>query len=246
MSQYYELRKNQMMVKNKDPIIIQSMFSKIAKNYDFTNGILSFQLHKYWNRKLTRSINASGTLLDICSGTGEIAYRWLDEQKNPKKAIFLDFCEEMLEGAKAKRLPHLIKGHQLQFIQADATFLPIGTEAVDAVSIAYGIRNVQKPEACFNEAFRVLKPEGTLSILELTEPKSRILRFFHNIYLQNFLPLLGGLLTKEKDAYAYLAKSVQTFTKPDELKLSLLNAGFKTVTLHSLTGGIATLIEAKK
>ncbi len=246
MSQYYELRKNQMMIKNKDPEVIQSMFGKIAKHYDFTNGVLSFQLHKYWNRKLTRSIQADDILLDICSGTGEIAYRWLDEQKAPKKAIFIDFSEEMLEGQNATRLPHLIKGHQLQFIQADATFLPIGTESVDAVSIAYGIRNVQKPEACFKEAFRVLKANGSLSILELTAPKNRLLRFFHNIYLQKFLPLLGGILTKEKDAYAYLAKSVQTFTKPDELKALLLNSGFRKVTIRPLTGGIATLIEAQK
>lgn len=231
---------------NKDPEIIQTMFGKIAKQYDFTNSILSFQLHKLWNRQLTRSLKAENILLDICSGTGEIAYNWLGEQKTPKSAIFLDFCEEMLEGAKAKRLPHLIKGHHLQFIQADATKLPIDNQSVDAVSVAYGIRNVQQPEKCFKEVFRVLRKEGTFSILELTEPNNRILRFFHNIYLTKFLPLAGGFLTKEKEAYAYLAKSVQTFSKPEELKKLLLETGFKTVQIRSLTGGIATLIEAKK
>jgi demethylmenaquinone methyltransferase/2-methoxy-6-polyprenyl-1,4-benzoquinol methylase len=231
---------------SKNPETIQSMFGKIAKHYDFTNGILSFQLHKLWNRKLTHSIQAKETLLDICSGTGEIAYRWLEDQKTPKTAIFLDFCEQMLEGAKAKRLPHMIKGHQLRFIQADATALPIANESVDAVSVAYGIRNVQSPSTCFNEVFRVLRPKGTFSILELTEPRNRFLRYFHKIYLNKFLPFAGGLLTKEKDAYAYLAKSVQTFTKPEELKIQLLNSGFQTVNIRSLTGGIATLIEAHK
>lgn len=234
------------MTNTKDPEKIQTMFGKIASQYDFTNGILSFQLHKLWNHQLTRSLDAKSTLLDLCSGTGEIAYRWLDDQKSPKTAIFLDFCEEMLEGAKAKRLPHLIKGHHLKFIQADATFLPIETESVDAVSVAYGIRNVQQPEKCFSEVLRVLKPEGKLSILELTEPDNQFLRFFHNIYLKKILPRLGGFLTKEKEAYAYLANSVQTFSKPEELKSQLLKSGFQKVDIRSLTGGIATIIEAHK
>lgn len=230
----------------KDPEKIQTMFGKIANHYDFTNGILSFQLHHLWNRQLFRSLKAENTLLDLCSGTGEIAYRWLDHQDTPKTAIFLDFCEEMLEGAKAKRLPHLIKGHHLRFIQADATFLPIENESVDAVSVAYGIRNVQKPEKCFSEVLRVLKPSGKLSILELTEPSNPILKFFHNIYLTKILPYLGGFLTREKEAYTYLAQSIPNFSKPDELKAQLLSSGFKKVDIRSLTGGIATLIEAHK
>lgn len=231
---------------NKDPEAIQSMFGKIAQHYDFTNGILSFQLHKLWNRQLTHSLKAKNTLLDLCSGTGEIAYRWLEQQKTPKTAIFLDFCEEMLEGAKAKRLPHLIKGHDLRFIQADASFLPLANESIDGASVAYGIRNVLKPEKCFSEVFRVLKPRGKFSILELTEPENPLLKFLHTVYLKKVLPFLGGLLTSEKEAYSYLANSVQTFSKPNELKEQLIRSGFKEVHVRSLTGGIATLIEASK
>lgn len=231
---------------NKDPEVIQNMFGKIAQPYDFINGILSLQLHKFWNRQLANSLKAKHTLLDLCSGTGEIAYRWLEQQKTPKTAIFLDFCEEMLEVAKAKRLPHLIKGHDLRFIQADASFLPLANESIDGASVAYGIRNVQKPEKCFLEVFRVLKPCGKLSILELTQPENSFLKFLHTLYLEKVLPFIGGLLTNEKEAYSYLAKSVQTFSEPHELKDQLLTSGFKEIHIRPLTGGIATLIEASK
>lgn len=231
---------------SKQPEVIQSMFGKIAQHYDFTNGVLSLQLHKLWNRQLTHSLTAKHTLLDLCSGTGEIAYRWLDLQKTPKTAIFLDFCEEMLEGAKAKRLPHLVKGHDLRFIQADATFLPLSSESIDGASVAYGIRNVEKPEKCFSEVFRVLKPHSKFSILELTEPENPFLNFLHTLYLRKVLPFVGGLITREKEAYSYLADSVKTFTKPEEIKDQLIKTGFKDVAIRPLTAGIATLIEASK
>lgn len=225
---------------------IQSMFGKIAKQYDFTNGILSFQLHRLWNKKLAKALKGKHTLLDLCAGTGEIGYRWLEQESASKKAIFLDFCEQMLEVAKAKRLPHLVKGHHLEFVRADATQLPFEDNSVDGVSIAYGIRNIQGTSKCLSEVFRVLKPNGKFAILELTEPKNFFLKKAHSFYLTSVLPFLGNLLTKEKGAYSYLASSIQSFIKPEELKNELDLAGFENVTLHPLTFGIATLFEGTK
>ncbi len=225
---------------------IQCMFGKIAKQYDFANGVLSFQLHRLWNQKLAKALKGKNTLLDLCAGTGEIGYRWLEQEPPSKKAIFLDFCEQMLEVAKAKRLPYLVKGHHLEFIRADATHLPFDDSSVDGVSIAYGIRNIQGTSKCLSEVFRVLKPNGKLAILELTEPKNLALKKLHSFYLNRILPFLGDLLTKEKGAYSYLASSIQSFTKPEELKKELQLAGFQNIRLEPLSFGIATLFETTK
>lgn len=229
---------------SKNPAIIQAMFGKIAKRYDLANSIVSFNLQKFWNKKLAKSLQNSQILLDLCSGTGEIAFRWLDLQKSHKVAILLDFCEEMLQGACQKAAPYQ-KSHTLKIIRADASSLPLEAGSVDGVSIAYGIRNIEQPEKCFNEVFRVLQPMGTFALLELTEPNNPVLRKLHKIYLNNILPTLGGWITQEKEPYAYLAKSIQDFSKPHAIKNQLLNIGFVDVTVYPLTFGIATLIVAK-
>jgi demethylmenaquinone methyltransferase/2-methoxy-6-polyprenyl-1,4-benzoquinol methylase len=230
----------------KEPGKIQAMFSKVASRYDLTNSIVSLQLHRLWNKRLAHSLKNSQVLLDLCAGTGEIAYRWLNYQTKSKEVYLLDFCDEMLFTAKAKSLPYLLKGHSLHFINADATCIPLSDASIDAVSIAYGIRNVQNPERCFQEVFRVLKPKGQFAILELTLPKNRLLKAGHQIYLNHLLPWLGGLLTREKKAYHYLSESVQTFLEPEKLKDLLNRAGFQNITLRPLAGGIATLISSDK
>lgn len=229
---------------SKNPQTIRSMFGKIAKRYDLANSIVSFNLQKSWNKKLAKALQHSQILLDLCTGTGEIAFRWLDLQKSPKVAILLDFCEEMLQGACHKSVPYQ-KKHTLKIIRADACSLPLEPGSVDGVSIAYGIRNIQEPEKCFKEVFRVLQPLGALAILELTEPCNPLLKKLHRIYLNHVLPTLGGWITQEKEPYAYLAKSIQDFSKPQDIKNQLLSIGFVDVSIHPLTFGIATLIVAK-
>lgn len=224
---------------------VQGIFSKIASRYDLANGVLSFQLHKIWNQKLANSLNGS-TLLDLCSGTGEIAYRWLNTQKGPKSAVLLDFCPEMLDIAKEKRGSHEAKGHKLSFIEADAAKIPLANSSVDAVSVAYGVRNICDLPSCFSEVHRVLNPGGTFAILELTAPNNRLLRSLHTFYLNRILPTLGGILTREKDAYAYLSRSIQEFVEPQKIAASLKEKGFDRVTIKPLFGGIATLITAQK
>lgn len=220
------------------------MFGQIAPRYDLANKVLSFNLHKSWNQKLVDEVscNNPSSLLDLCAGTGEIAYLWLKRSAGNKAAILLDFCPEMLEVAK-KRKPD---NHSISFLQADAQAIPLPENSVEAITIAYGIRNVENPSRCFQEAFRVLKPGGTFAILELTEPKNRLLRLGHNLYLRFLLPTLGGLLTRQPEAYRYLSTTIKTFTKPALLADTLLRAGFSSVRTTPLSGGIAHLICGKK
>jgi demethylmenaquinone methyltransferase / 2-methoxy-6-polyprenyl-1,4-benzoquinol methylase len=228
----------------KDPDSIRKMFGRIAGRYDLGNAILCFNLYRLWNKRLAKSLQNSQVLLDLCSGTGEIAFRWLDLQKAPKTAILLDFCEEMLKEACAKSVPYQ-KNHTLKIIRADATAVPLEAGSVDGVSIAYGIRNVQATQKCFQEVFRVLQPLGKFAILELTQPSNFILNKLHQGYLNYILPTLGGLVSQDKEAYTYLSKSVQGFSKPEVIKAQLLSIGFIDVVIHPLTFGVATLIEAR-
>lgn len=233
-----------------DPETIQSMFTSIAKSYDRTNAILSFQLHRWWNYKLVRSVIVPAkpdTLLDLCCGTGEIAFSYLKRTSKPCHAFLLDFSEGMLECAKEKATKRPFSPNkEINYIQADAQSIPLSNNSIACATIAYGIRNIKNPQECFNETFRVLRPGGTFGILELTQPANSILNFGHRIYLNSMVPLLGRCFSANEAAYQYLCNSIQSFIRPADLRLLLEKSGFEQVTFLPLSGGVATILIAKK
>lgn len=230
------------MYLKSSPESIQAMFASIAENYDRANTTFSLGLHKKWNRKLIKTVGKANLLLDLCAGTGEIAFGFLE--KNPaSQAILLDFCPEMLEIAKKKGKK--FEGHYTT-IEGDAQKLPFENAYVDAVTISYGIRNVQEPQKCFQEVARVLKPGGCFAILELTRPSSSFLYFSHKLYLRFFLPLLGKLAAKNIEAYRYLSQSIENFASPDEIDKWLFEAGLNPIKKISLMGGLSTILVAEK
>lgn len=238
------------MYRKNQPETIRALFDSIAKSYDRTNTILSFGMHKGWNRALVTGALATvkpKAFLDLCSGTGEIAFTYLKEKDpvEPCQAYLLDFSGEMLQVAKekAKQLPNTCK---LSYIQADAQAIPLLNDTVDSVTIAYGIRNVKDPKKCMEEVYRVLRPGGIFGILELTQPENRILRFGHTLYLRTAVPIVGSCLASNQAAYKYLCSSIQNFAQPKGLKKFLREVGFEEVTINPLTGGIATILFAKK
>lgn len=234
------------MYQKSAPRQIQSMFASIAPSYDKANTLFSFGLHEVWNRKLVQEIGPAKHLLDLCAGTGEIAFRYL--KSNPKgRAKLLDFCPEMLAVAEQKgKISKYGLSGRFETVVADAMDLPLSADHFDAVSIAYGIRNVKDPTICFKEVHRVLINGGKMCILELTRPTSALLRTFHRGYTHLFLPTLGKLTAKNKGAYAYLAKSVASFSPPEKLVFEIQEAGFERVQQTPLMGGIATLFSAYK
>jgi len=232
-----------------NPQSIEQMFDSIAKSYDRTNAILSFGLHHYWNSTLVNKIlndHKNDIMLDLCCGTGEIAFRSLKKKNKPRKIHLLDFSEEMLSCAQAKAKKNRYEKSALNYIKADAQAVPLRNESIDCVTIAYGIRNVKSPEKCMKEVFRLLENGGSFAILELTRPKNPFLRYFHQIYLKTFLPVLGKLFAANKEAYKYLCQSIHHFVEPEELERLLTKSGFKKVEHYPLNGGIATIIIAKK
>lgn len=230
------------MYQKSAPETIQAMFASIAQNYDRGNTIFTFGLHKKWNQQLIELFSHTKCLLDLCAGTGEIAFGFL-KKKQHSEAILLDFCAEMLAIAQKKGSPF---NDRFEIIQGDAQSIPLTDASVDGVSISYGIRNVQEPEKCFREVYRVLAPGGHFGILELTRPSSRLIRTGHRFYTRLIIPTLGKLTAKNKEAYEYLANSVETFASPDTLEASLRKTGFQQIHRRPLLGGISTLFSAKK
>lgn len=186
-------------------------------------------------------------LIDLCSGTGDIAYRHLLTTPSACHVYCIDFSKEMLAVAKNKaaKLP-LSPEHQLTYIEANVESLPLPSNEADGVTIAYGLRNVTHPEKCIQEAWRTLKPGGCFAILELTRPKNSLLATGHTVYLRWFLPLLGKLLTSNHEAYQYLSTSIHSFLAPDKVEKLLQESGFVNTRSIPLTGGIATIIMGYK
>lgn len=238
------------MIYNKhDPNSIRSMFNSIARQYDRTNTILSFRMHKSWNRILINKAIVPAkpeVFLDLCCGTGAIAFEYLKKAEYPVKTYMLDFSEQMLECAQQQAQNYDFYQHDIHYLQADAQMIPLLGNSVHCATIAYGIRNVEDPHRCIKDVYRVLKPGGTFGILELTQPSQPVLKVAHSFYLKNILPLIGKLVTSNQAAYNYLCNSIHTFIPPEELKQHMKSVGFQNIQSHPLFGGIATVITGTK
>lgn len=220
----------------------EQLFNQIAKHYERGNVVISFGLSYYWNRQLVAALHQSHSLLDLCAGQGQVAFHFL--KKNPhSNAHLVDFSKEML--LLAKERGRSFKKERFQTELADVENLPLNANSFDALSCAYGIRNVKNPLRCFQEAYRVLQEGGRFAILELTKPKNSLLQKLHRFYLKRGLPLFGKLLFHDRAPYDYLANSVLAF---DEKKIVIMlkEANFSEIRIRPLTFGTATLITAIK
>ncbi len=232
-----------------DPATIQALFDSIAKQYDKTNGVLSFQMHKKWNKALIEQavLPCQPTvLLDICCGTGAIAFEYLQHTKMPVKAYMLDFSAGMLAHAQKLATALHLQRHDINYLKADAQVIPLEDDSVDCATMAYGIRNVSQPQTCIHDVYRVLKPGAAFGILELTQPQNPLLRFGHNIYLRTLLPVMGKFLTSNREAYQYLCNSINTFIPPEQLEHLMRAANFMQIRRQPLLGGVATLLIGRK
>ena len=233
----------------ENPQSIRLMFNAIARQYDKTNAILSFRMHKHWNKTLVnKAVKPTNpkVILDLCCGTGAIAFEILKMYPDPVKVFMLDFSEQMLECAQAQAKIKNLHHHNINYLQADAQEIPLLENSIDCVTMAYGIRNIMNPTKCLKEAYRVLRPHGRLGILELTKPSNSIISFFHTLYLNNILPFIGKLITSNPDAYKYLCSSIKDFIPTEKLVDIMDNAGFKNIQTYSLCFGVATIFIGTK
>jgi demethylmenaquinone methyltransferase / 2-methoxy-6-polyprenyl-1,4-benzoquinol methylase len=222
----------------RDPEKIRSMFSKVAANYDRANSVLSMGIHHLWRKKLVQLSGAGpgDSVLDCATGTGDLAIEFKKTVK-AGRVIGTDFCVEMLgpAPAKAKSL-----GLDIEFLQADAMNLQFANQQFDHVSISFGIRNVENPTQALREMARVAKTGGHVMILEFGQVSLPGFAQAYSFYSNHILPIIGGWVTGEREAYQYLQESSAQFPCREEfIKLMRSTDSFSHCEYTSLTGGIA-------
>ena len=232
---------------DKDPRRIAGMFDAIAHRYDRLNRLLSVGLDRRWRRLAVAALDlrAGARLLDVCTGTADLAMTASRHQPAPRAVLGVDFAggmlrlgQEKLRTAGLDRLVRLVRG--------DACRLPCSSDTMDAVTVGFGIRNVAETGRAVEEMFRVLKPGGRLAILEFGEPRVPMLRLLYLWYFRRVLPRIGRLLSKHAEAYAYLPASVSAFLTPDALAALLRASGFSDVRVDRLTYGVVYLYVGRK
>jgi demethylmenaquinone methyltransferase/2-methoxy-6-polyprenyl-1,4-benzoquinol methylase len=232
---------------NKSPERISGMFDAIAGQYDFLNHLLSAGIDRRWRTRAIRSLQLKGSeqVLDLCTGTGDLAIAALDASPAARRVVGVDFAGAMLrvglEKARARAL-----GSRLDLVRGDATRVPAATASVDAVTIAFGIRNVQDTAAACGEILRVLRPGGRLAVLEFAIPTTPGVRAAYLWYFNHVLPRIGKIVSRHNAAYGYLPASVGAFATPDEFVKILRHSGFAEIQAVPLTFGIVYLYTARR
>jgi demethylmenaquinone methyltransferase/2-methoxy-6-polyprenyl-1,4-benzoquinol methylase len=224
------------------------MFDAIAERYDFLNHLLSAGLDKQWRKSAVEALQLSGReiVLDLCTGTADLALAATMGPRAAKRVVGVDFSAAMLQIGRHKVRGAAALPSPVDLIRGDATRIPLGDETIDATTIGFGIRNVEAPAEACREIARVLRPGGTLVILEFSLPRSSALRNLYLWYFRNILPLIGRLVSKHPSAYTYLPASVEAFPSPEEFLQQLRDAGFGTVRAVPLTFGIVYMFVAVK
>lgn len=209
------------------------MFDGVARGYDRTNAVLSAGNAALWRLATVRAVDPKPgeRVLDIAAGTGTSSAALA---KSGAEVIALDFSPGMVEEGR-KRHP------DLTFVQGDAMKLPFADGEFDAVTISFGLRNVQQPKVALAEMHRVLKPGGRVVICEFSRPPLGILRAGYHAYLRYVMPLIAGAASSNPDAYTYLFESIREWPAQPELASWLREAGFERVGYRNLTAGVVAL-----
>jgi demethylmenaquinone methyltransferase/2-methoxy-6-polyprenyl-1,4-benzoquinol methylase len=228
------------------PDSIRKLFDTIAPTYDFLNHLLSLGRDFYWRRMAVRELKGfEDWILDMATGTGDVAIEIVSQNGHKRKVFGLDFSESMIRRAHGKLLK---KGfsQRIALSLGDALTLPFRENTFAASMIAFGLRNIAKKEQALAEMVRVIKEGGKVIILEFTFPKNGLLRRLYPLYFEKILPRIGGFISGDRGAYAYLPESVYHFQFAENYEEIMRQVGLKNVSSRSLTGGIASIISGMK
>jgi demethylmenaquinone methyltransferase/2-methoxy-6-polyprenyl-1,4-benzoquinol methylase len=223
---------------------IRQMFGEIAGRYDFMNHFLSAGTDVYWRWKTVRLAQPfnSSPILDVCTGTGDLAFAFRKKLNGTAPVYATDFTHGMLRLAEQKR-----SDRDVVFMEADTMSLPFRSDMFQVVSVAFGLRNVSSTIGGLKEMTRVCQPGGKVVVLEFSLPDNRLLSRIYQWYFRNILPRLGQLLVRNRQAaYEYLPQSVSEFPSGSQLTGLMEEAGLVNTSYHKLTGGIATVYLGNK
>lgn len=225
---------------------IREMFGSIAPRYDLLNRLLSFGIDRRWRRFAVRQIKyaADGSILDVATGTGDVALEIAARTPETVRIVGVDFCREMVELGIEKVQASPFAG-RITMEVAPCEAIPFPEESFDSVTIAFGIRNVVDRLQGLREMRRVLKTGGRVVILEFSTPRSKLFKALYCFYFLRVLPVIGGLFSRFS-AYKYLPDSVLEFPSQEEFKTLMVEAGFRNPRHYDLTGGIAAVYVGEK
>lgn len=229
-----------------NPESIRQLFDRIAPTYDLLNHLLSLRRDCYWRRMAVREMEGlDGWILDTATGTGDVAIAILQQDGHGRKVLGLDFSEPMIRGAQQKVSKRGL-AQRIALSLGDALCLPFREETFSASVMAFGLRNIVQKEQALKEMVRVIKPGGKVIVLEFTFPKNGVMRSLYPFYFQKILPLIGGLISGDREAYAYLPESVLRFRDAEHYQQMMRKVGLKDVKSRALTSGIASLLSGTK
>ncbi|MCW2973093.1 MAG: demethylmenaquinone methyltransferase [Thermoleophilia bacterium] len=222
---------------------VQSMFNRISGRYDLMNRVMTLGIDKRWRNAAVRAarIDPSTRALDVCCGTGDITF--LLAEAGAEHVIGADFSEGMLDQARKRQ-----KGHRdpaartrVEFLQGDALRLPFDDNSFDAITVSFGVRNVEDIPLAFREFARVGRPGARIVCLEITRPKSKVANGFYDVWFDRVVPALGAVISRDRAAYTYLPESTKTFPRPPKLREIMQAAGIGDVSWKMYGGGIVAL-----
>ena len=224
---------------------VATMFNNIAHRYDFLNSLLSLGIHVFWRKKAIRLLkkDAPKSILDIATGTADFAIEALS--LHPTRVVGVDISKGMLDLGQRK-LERRGLADKIVLQLADSESLPFESNSFDAVTVGFGVRNFEHLEIGLKDILRVLKPGGTLVVLEFSKPSVPLIKWLYDFYFRRITPFIGKLFSKDASAYTYLPESVAAFPDGEHFTQILTQVGFRLPSIYRLTFSIASIYVAKK
>ncbi|TXS93909.1 bifunctional demethylmenaquinone methyltransferase/2-methoxy-6-polyprenyl-1,4-benzoquinol methylase UbiE [Parahaliea maris] len=222
--------------------MVAGVFHSVAARYDLMNDLMSGGIHRIWKRFTIElsGVRKGNSVLDIAGGTGDLAARFSRIVGPEGRVVLADINDSMLSVGRDKLIDTGNQGN-IEFVQADAQYLPFPDDTFDCVTIAFGLRNVTDKDLALRSMLRVLKPGGRLLVLEFSKPQNELLGKAYDNYSFKVLPMMGKLVAGDSESYQYLAESIRMHPDQETLKQMMEDAGFSRCEFHNLTGGIVAL-----
>ncbi|MFT4763727.1 MAG: demethylmenaquinone methyltransferase/2-methoxy-6-polyprenyl-1,4-benzoquinol methylase [Oleispira sp.] len=222
--------------------MVADVFHSVAAKYDVMNDLMSFGIHRLWKRFTIdmSGVRPSNKVLDLAGGTGDLTKKFSKIVGPSGKVVLADINSSMLEVGRERLTNEGYVGN-IEYVQANAQYLPFEDNTFDVITIAFGLRNVTDKDEALRSMFRVLKPGGRLLVLEFSQTKNPLLKKAYDLYSFTALPFMGKLVTNDSESYKYLAESIRMHPDQETLKGMMQDAGFNRVSYHNMTGGMVAL-----